>query len=41
MNAVKKFEIDKMFTDKGIEQGIQQGIEQGRQDELLKIFFNS
>jgi len=32
MDAVKKFELDKKFTDKGIEQGI----EQGRQDELLK-----
>jgi hypothetical protein len=28
MDAVKKFELDKMFTDKGIEQG--------RQNELLK-----
>jgi predicted regulator of amino acid metabolism with ACT domain len=28
MDAVKKFELDKKFTDKGIEQG--------RQDELLK-----
>jgi hypothetical protein len=36
MDAVKKFELDKMFTDKGIEQGMQQGIEQGRQNELLK-----
>ena len=44
LDAIKKFELDKKFTEQGVEQGIEQGIVQvivqgvvkGRKDELVK-----
>jgi hypothetical protein len=40
LDAIKKFELDKKFTEQGVEQGIEQGIVQGvvkgRKEELVK-----